>query len=160
MDGLAASHAAQIGGARWSRLRMKGETVDEIAGAARGACAARCRSRSPTCRGRCVDTCGTGGDGARHVQHLDRRRARAAAAGVPVAKHGNRAVSSRAGSADVLEALGVTIDLDAGERRRARSTRSASRFLFAPALPPRDARRRAGAAASSASARSSTCSAR
>lgn len=90
-------------------LAVKGETEEELAGAAQ---AMRARmTRIPTGRTGLLDTCGTGGDRL-HTFNISTATALvAAAAGVPVAKHGNRSASSRSGSADVLEALGVTIDL-------------------------------------------------
>jgi anthranilate phosphoribosyltransferase len=92
-------------------LREKGETVDEIAGAA----AAMRDHMTPirTARAGVLDTCGTGGTGSRLFNVSTAAAIVAAAAGVPVAKHGNRSVTSRSGSADVLKALGVNIQADA-----------------------------------------------
>ncbi len=106
MDGAATP--AQIG-AYLMGLRQKGETVDEIAGSARAmrARAARIQVGSAIV----LDTCGTGGDGG-HTFNISTTAAFVVAgAGLTVAKHGNRSVSSKSGSADVLSALGVKIDL-------------------------------------------------
>ena len=92
-------------------LRMKGETAEEITGAAMAM-----RERVTALPGQfegLVDTCGTGGDGRGTFNVSTLAAIVAAAAGAPVAKHGNRAVSSACGSADVLKELGVEIDLDA-----------------------------------------------
>ena len=120
--------AAQVG-ALAAALRMKGETEDEILGAAEAmrACAARISPMAEVV----LDTCGTGGDGA-HTFNISTAVAFVAAgAGVTVAKHGNRAVSSRCGSADVLAALGVSM-----ERAHAQVARDIDEhgvgFLFAP----------------------------
>lgn len=106
MDGAATS--AQIA-AYLMGLRQKGETVDEIAGSAR---AMRARAtRIQVGSSIVLDTCGTGGDGG-HTFNISTTAAFVVAgAGLTVAKHGNRSVSSRSGSADVLSALGVKIDL-------------------------------------------------
>jgi len=114
-------------------LRMKGEEVGEIAGAA---AAMRSRVTSiPHHRVDVVDTCGTGGDGRGTFNISTAAALVAAAAGVPVAKHGNRSVSSRSGSADVLAALGVQIEIPPEAAGRALDQVGIA-FLFAPLLHP------------------------
>lgn len=110
-------------------LRSKGETVDEIVGCAR---AIRARSAPfPGSRPGLVDTCGTGGDGAGTFNISTAAAFVAAGAGVAVAKHGNRAVSSATGSADVLESLGVDVGMD-GRDASAALDDAGITFLFAP----------------------------
>jgi anthranilate phosphoribosyltransferase len=123
---------AQIG-ALLVALRMKGETVDEITGAVRAmrALAAPLRLRAATV----VDTCGTGGD-LRGTFNISTTAALiAAGAGLTVAKHGNRAVSGTVGGADVLESLGVKIDLPP-ERVAQCIDEVGIGFLFAPVFHP------------------------
>ena len=114
-------------------LRMKGEEPAEIAGAA---AAMRRRSvKIPHSRLAVVDTCGTGGDGRGTFNISTAAALVASAAGVPVAKHGNRSVSSKSGSADVLAALGVRIDVTPEVAGRALDEIGIA-FLFAPVLHP------------------------
>ncbi len=129
MEGRAAD--AQIG-AFLTALRLKGETVDEITGAARIMREKAARIKAPE---GVLDTCGTGGDMA-HTFNISTVTAFVvAAAGVPVAKHGNRAVSSKSGSADVLEALGIRIDLPP-EKVEECIFQAGFGFLFAPIFHP------------------------
>ncbi len=114
-------------------LATKGEAAAEIAGAA---IAMRRRVREiPHTIYRVVDTCGTGGDGKGTFNISTAAAIVAAAAGAPVAKHGNRSVSSRSGSADVLVALGARIDLEPDEAGEALAQIGIA-FLFAPNLHP------------------------
>jgi anthranilate phosphoribosyltransferase len=100
---------AQIG-ALITALRMKGETVEEVTGSAR--IMRQKATRVNACATTIVDTCGTGGDKLNTFNISTTASFVVAAAGIVVAKHGNRAVSSGCGSADVLEALGVNISVD------------------------------------------------
>jgi anthranilate phosphoribosyltransferase len=122
---------AQLGGLLVG-LRMKGERVEEIAGAARAMrrYATRVVTHAPV-----VDTCGTGGDKRGTFNISTAAALLAAGAGVTVAKHGNRAMSGAVGGADVLEALGVAIDLDA-ERVAGCLEEVGIGFLFAQAFHP------------------------
>ena len=121
----------QIGGFLMA-LRTKGETVDELEGLARTALgfASPVEAGTPV-----VDTCGTGGDRSGTFNISTIAAIVVAGAGVPVAKHGNRAASSHCGSADLLEALGVKIDLDAGGVQRC-LTEAGIGFMFAPMFHP------------------------
>jgi anthranilate phosphoribosyltransferase len=118
-------------------LAQKGETTDEIA-----AFAAELRARSvqppidaATRAGEILDVCGTGGDRLNTFNISTTVAIVAAAAGIRVAKHGNRAITSQAGSADVLEALGVRIDLSPAETARCLGERGFA-FFFAPLYHP------------------------
>ncbi len=110
-------------------LRMKGESVDEIAAAAR--VMRELATRVEVHGEHLVDTCGTGGDGASTFNISTASAMVAAAAGAQVAKHGNRSVSSSCGSADVLEAAGVNLDLSPQQVAQC-VERIGVGFLFAP----------------------------
>ena len=114
-------------------LRMKGETAEEMIGAARALSAAATPFDRPDYL--FADCCGTGGDSSGMINVSTATAFVAAAAGLPVAKHGNRSVSSRCGSADVLEALGARLDMDPGAARRVLDETGFC-FLFAPAYHP------------------------
>jgi len=131
MDGNATP--AQTG-AFLAALRMKGETPEEIAAFAR-VMRARAVAVRPVTDRLLVDTCGTGGDGAQTFNISTTAAFVAAGAGVPVVKHGNRAMSSRCGSADVLSALGVNHAVDPAVQARI-VERVGISFFFAPAYHP------------------------
>jgi anthranilate phosphoribosyltransferase len=114
-------------------LRMKGETADEMIGAARALSSAALSFERPDYL--YADCCGTGGDGSGLINVSTATGFLAVACGLPVAKHGNRSVSSRCGSADVLEAVGAKIDL-APEKARNVLDQTGFCFLFAPAYHP------------------------
>lgn len=114
-------------------LRHKGETVDEIAGAAQ----AMRKHMTPieTHRTNVLDTCGTGGDGSGTFNISTAAAIVTAAAGVPVAKHGNRKITSKTGSADVLTALGVNVEASVATVERCLNELGLG-FCFAPLLHP------------------------
>src|SRR6476469_2880223 len=114
-------------------LRMKGEPAEEMIGAARALSAAALPFERPDYL--YADCCGTGGDGSSLINVSTATAFVAAAACLPVAKHGNRSVSSRCGSADVLEALGARIDVPAATARELLD-QTGFCFLFAPAYHP------------------------
>ena len=113
-------------------LSVRGPSVAEIAGAARAMRAAMTKVDAPR---NAIDVCGTGGDNAGTLNVSTATAFVVAACGVPVAKHGNRAMSSRTGAADVLETLGVPINLDAEAARKSLIDPGFA-FLFAPAYHP------------------------
>ncbi len=114
-------------------LRMAGETAEQIVAAAQAMRAAMTAVEHglPVV----VDTCGTGGDGAHTLNLSSAAAIIVAAGGLPVAKHGNRSVSSRCGSADVFEALGIPVDVPP-DRQRDVLREAGIAFLFAPAHHP------------------------
>jgi anthranilate phosphoribosyltransferase len=123
-----AATPAQIGGLLIA-MRVRGETVDEIAGATRAMRAKVLPVRAPE---GAIDTCGTGGDGKGTFNVSTCTAFVVAGAGVPVAKHGNRAISSRSGSADVLRELGVNIEASPETISRC-IAKCGLGFMFAPA---------------------------
>jgi anthranilate phosphoribosyltransferase len=114
-------------------LRLKGESDDELIGAARALRAADVDFPRPDYL--FADSCGTGGDGSGSINVSTAAAFVAAACGLPVAKHGNRSISSRCGSADVLEQLGARLDVSAEVSRRALDQTGVC-FLFAPRYHP------------------------
>jgi anthranilate phosphoribosyltransferase len=113
-------------------LAVRGPSVAEIAGAARAMRAAMTTVEAPR---NAIDVCGTGGDGAGTLNVSTATAFVVAACGVAVAKHGNRAMSSRTGAADVLEALGVPINLNAAAAGKSLKEPGFA-FLFAPSYHP------------------------
>jgi anthranilate phosphoribosyltransferase len=122
---------SQMGGLLMA-LRVRGETVDEITGAVSAMRAKMMRVTAPP---EAVDIVGTGGDGSGSVNVSTCASFIVAGAGVPIAKHGNRALSSRSGAADVLAALGVKIDLSPEQVGRC-VKQAGIGFMFAPAHHP------------------------
>lgn len=126
-------HDPALIGALLAALRAKGETPEEVRGLARGM---RRLALVPDLDGAgAVDIVGTGGDGSGSLNLSTGAALAAAAAGLKVVKHGNRAMSSRSGSADVLEQLGVTIPMDERASGRFLETHGFT-FLFAPYFHP------------------------
>ena len=112
---------SQMGGFLMA-LRVRGETVDEITGAAR----TRAKMLTVAAPDGAIDVCGTGGDASGTYNISTAGQFVVAACGVPVAKHGNRALSSKSGAADVLAALGVNLDCRHGTSPKGAPPRSAS----------------------------------
>lgn len=119
-------------GALLMGLRLRGETIDEITGAVTTMRAKMLRVKAPA---DAIDLVGTGGDASGSYNISTCAAFIAAGAGVPIAKHGNRALSSRSGAADVLAALGVKIDLTPAQVERCIADAGIG-FLFAPAHHP------------------------
>src|SRR5579864_1124958 len=122
---------SQLGGLLMA-LRVRGETIEEITGAVSAMRAKMLRVDAPT---DAIDVVGTGGDGSGSVNVSTCAAFIVAGCGVPVAKHGNRALSSRSGAADVLSALGVKIDVSPQQVSRC-VTEAGIGFMFAPAHHP------------------------
>lgn len=127
----AADNQAQIG-SLLTALHLKGESAEEIAGAAK---VLRAKAEKFTAPEGTIDVCGTGGDGLNTLNISTAAAFIVAACGVPIAKHGNRAVSSACGSADVLEALGIKIDVNADVMERSLAETNFA-FLLAPKYHP------------------------
>jgi len=115
-------------------LKTKGETVEEIAGLVNGIRANSLKFKKKFAD--CLDNCGTGGDGVKSFNVSSTSAFVIAAAGIPVAKHGNRSVSSKTGSADVLEELGIELNLSS-ERIEEIIEEVGIAFLFAPNVHPK-----------------------
>lgn len=125
---------AQIG-ALVTALRMRGETVEEIAGFARAMRQHAIKVHVASAGGPLVDTCGTGGDASGTFNISTTASFAIAAAGVRVAKHGNRAATSKCGSADLLEGLGISIELSPEQVTECIETVGIG-FMYAPAFHP------------------------
>ncbi len=115
-------------------LRMKGETVEELIAFA-GVMREHCQRIQPVVRGRLVDTCGTGGDKIKTFNISTAAAFVVAGAGVAIAKHGNRSVTSKSGSADVLEQLGLNLKMEP-ETVQATIEQVGVGFMFAPSFHP------------------------
>ncbi len=125
-----------VAGALLAALRLKGESADEIRGFARGMRELAVRPPVPErLLHRAVDVVGTGGDGSGSYNLSTGSALLAAAAGVPVIKHGNRSITSRSGSADVLADLGLPVPLEPGDAVRCLEETGFT-FLFAPRYHP------------------------
>ena len=135
LDEMAKPELDQVqAAAALTALRMKGETANEVRGFALRLRELAIRPDTPQVAA-AVDIVGTGGDGSGSLNLSTGAALLAAAAGVPVIKHGNRAISSRSGSADVLESLGLSIPLDPRAAEEL-FDRTGFTFLFAPAYHP------------------------
>lgn len=119
-------------GALLMALRLRGETVDEVAGAVTAMRGAMTALEAPP---HAIDVCGTGGDAAQTLNISTAVAFVVAGAGIAVAKHGNRAITSKSGAADVLAALGVPVDLTPATAALALSANNFA-FLFAPNFHP------------------------
>jgi anthranilate phosphoribosyltransferase len=115
-------------------LRMKGETVEELVSFAQ-VMREHCQRIRPNVQGRLVDTCGTGGDRVKTFNVSTAAAFAVAGAGVAIAKHGNRSVTSKSGSADVLECLGFNLEMKPEEIKRSIEQVGVG-FMFAPAFHP------------------------
>ena len=129
-------------------LHQKGESADELLGAVRAIRQRMIAFDSGPAAGDRLDTCGTGGDGAETVNVSTAAAIVLAACGVRVVKHGNRAATGRSGSSDVLERLGVAVDVETSVLRHCLDELGIA-FLFAPRFHPGLRRRGGGAAAAS-----------
>lgn len=124
--------SAAQSGALLMALRQRGESIEEIAGAVAAMRGAMLTVEAPP---HAIDVCGTGGDGAHTLNISTAVAFVVAGAGVPVAKHGNKAITSKSGAADVLGALGVPVDLEPAAAAEALAVDGFA-FLFAPKFHP------------------------